>query len=84
MTEIKSISLPDDLGVFLQDNPEISLSKIVQARLYEIQSQENTAKERIKAYEIKLNRAMERLQKAFTFIEKEGLANKAIAEGVNV
>lgn len=51
---IKSVSIPEELAQFLDKNPELSLSKIVQARLIEMKEQKTIYENRLKVYENKL------------------------------
>lgn len=68
-----SVSFPAELGVFLEENPEISLSKIVQTKLYEMKNDANSIRGRLKALEIKLFRATGKLQSVLDYCEKQGV-----------
>jgi len=73
-TNILSVSIPKELAEFLEENPEISPSKVIQSKLVEIKEQEARASLKIKAYEIKLYRATGRLQKICEWCEKNNIA----------
>jgi len=73
-TNILSVSIPKDLAEFLEENSEISPSKVIQAKLYEIKEQEARASMKIKAYEVKLYRATGRLQKLIDWLQKQEIA----------
>ena len=70
-TNILSVSIPLDLAQFLEENPEISPSKIVQTQLYNMKNEAAKQKELIKAYEIKLSRATRRLNAALEVVESD-------------
>lgn len=73
-TNILSVSIPKDLADFLEENPDISPSKVLQAKLYEIKEQESKLKDRIKAYEVKLFRQTGRITKLTDWLEKHQIA----------
>ena len=73
-TNILSVSIPKDLAEFLEENPSISPSKVLQAKLYEIKEQEARLKDRIKAYEVKLYRQSGRLTTLLQWLEKKEIA----------
>jgi hypothetical protein len=73
-TNILSVSIPKELADFLEENPEISPSKVLQVKLFEIKEQETRLQERIKAYEIKLFRASGRLNKLCSWLEEQKIA----------
>lgn len=72
-TNILSVSIPKDLAEFLDENTEISPSKVLQSKLYEIKEQEARANMRVKACEIRLYRATGRLQKIIDWCEKNNI-----------
>lgn len=61
---IKSVSIPLELAEFLDKNPELSLSKIVQARLLEIKDQKAIYENRVKVYENKMHILQQKLIEA--------------------
>ena len=73
-TQIVSVSIPVELGQFLEENPEISPSKIIQSKLLEMKNDEATINSRVKAYEIKLYRATGKLNKVLEYCESKGFA----------
>jgi len=70
-------SIPLELGNFLEKNPEISPSKVLQQKLYEMMNEEFKLQERLKAYEIKLSKLTAKIQKMCDFIEAKGLTEEA-------
>jgi septal ring factor EnvC (AmiA/AmiB activator) len=72
-TNILSVSISKELADFLDENPEISPSKVIQAKLYEIKEQEVRLRDRIKAYEVKMFRQTGRLTKLLEWIQAQGL-----------
>lgn len=75
---IKSVSIPEELAQFLDKNPELSLSKIVQARLIEMKEQKTIYENRLRVYENKLGVVTRELFAANEEIErlKCGLKNE--------
>lgn len=67
---IKSVSIPLELAEFLDKNPELSLSKIIQARLIELKEQKTIYENRLKIYETKLSRLSQELYAANETIEQ--------------
>ena len=73
-TQILSVSIPAELGSFLEENPEISPSKIIQSKLLEMKNDNASIQSRIKAYEIKLFRATGKLNRVLEYCESKGFA----------
>lgn len=67
---IKSVSIPQDLADFLDRNPELSLSKIVQSKLIEIMQTKTAYENRIRVYENKMHVLQTKLFEANEEIEK--------------
>ena len=67
---IKSVSIPLELAEFLDKNPELSLSKIIQARLIEMKEQKTIYDNRLKIYENKLSILSRELYEANETIEQ--------------
>ena len=70
-TSIISCSIPIDLVDFLEENPDISPSKILQAKLYEMKNDEARLSTRIKAYEIRNARLSAKLDKVLRYAEEQ-------------
>lgn len=70
MANVHSISINNELEKFLEENPALSLSKILQAALYNIKDQTEHQKIKIKVLE---NKCMQLQQKLYE-------ANEALAE----
>jgi hypothetical protein len=68
-TTILSVSIPLEQSNFLESNPEISPSKIIQTKLLEIMNEQNRAETRIKAYEIRNARILSKLDKILRWCE---------------
>ena len=73
-TQIISVSIPVELGNFLEENPEISPSKIIQSKLIEMKNDETNLQNRIKAYEIKMYKLSGKLTKVLEYCESKGFA----------
>lgn len=73
-TTTLSVSIPLELTNFLEENPEISPSKIIQTKLYEMKNDASSVQSRIKAYEIKLFRAVGKLNRVLEYCESKGYA----------
>lgn len=67
---IKSVSMPVELAEFLDRNPELSLSKIVQVRLIEIKEAKVQFESRLKVYENKMRVLQEKLMEANEELDK--------------
>ncbi len=78
-TQIITCSIPLELGTFLDENPEISPSKVLQEQLFNIRNNQAKMNERIKAFEIRNGRLSARLEKVLRWVE--GL-NVSIPEDV--
>jgi len=80
--KIRTISLPEDLDKWLDENEHIILSKIVQEVLrhqIELQNQSVQYGEN-KGLRERLNAVMSQLQKRVEFIEKKGLMDEYLKE----
>ena len=73
MTNIISVSIPNELADFLEENPEISPSKIIQTKLFEMKNDEAWLSVRIKAYEIRNTRLASKLDKILKYAEEQKL-----------
>ena len=73
-TQILSVSIPAELGSFLEENPEISPSKIIQSKLLEMKNDNASVQSRVKAYEIKLFRVTGKLNRVLEYCESKGFA----------
>jgi len=71
MTNIISVSIPNELAAFLDENTEISPSKIIQSKLFEMKNDENRLSMRIKAYEIRNSRLTAKLDKILRYAEEK-------------
>jgi len=76
MAKIHSISLNNELEEFISENPDLSLSKILQQALYNIKNERQHFEVKLKAAGIRNNRLQKELLKSTDFIEKEGLWKK--------
>jgi hypothetical protein len=72
-TNIISVSVPLDLAQFLEENPDLSPSKIVQQKLYEIKNDSARMNERLKAYEIRNGRIAAKLNKLLLWCEENNV-----------
>ena len=68
-THIISCSIPRELEQFLDENPEISPSKVLQEQLFNIRNNEAKMNERIKAFEIRNGRLSSKLDKVLRWVE---------------
>jgi hypothetical protein len=73
MTNIISVSIPNDLAEFLDENDEISPSKIIQSKLYEMKNDEARIGSRLKAAEIRCIRLSEKLNKVLRWCEEQNI-----------
>lgn len=74
MANIISVSIPSELAQFLEENEEISPSKIIQSKLFEMKNDENRLSTRIKAYEIRNARLAQKLDKILRYAEEKNFA----------
>ena len=72
-TTIISVSVPLEQSNFLEENPEISPSKIIQGKLFEIMNDQNRMETRIKAYEIRNGRITAKLDKILRWCEQNNV-----------
>jgi len=73
-TNILSVSIPKDLAEFLDENPEVSPSKVLQSKLYEIKEMEQRASLRVKACETKTFRVVNKLQRVLDWAQSNGVS----------
>lgn len=71
MANIISVSIPMELAEFLEENPEISPSKIIQSKLFEMKNDDARLSVRIKAYEIRNQRLSAKLDKILRYAEEK-------------
>ena len=74
MANIISVSIPSELAQFLEENEEISPSKIIQSKLFEMKNDENRLSTRIKAYEIRNARLAQKLDKILRYAEEKNFS----------
>lgn len=67
---IKSVSIPQNQAEFLDKNPELSLSKIIQERIKEIINQKVVYENKLRVYENKINGLIQTIQSKNDEIEK--------------
>ena len=72
-TSIISVSVPYELAQFLEENADISPSKIIQNKLFEMKNDENRLNVRIKAYEIRNSRLSEKLERILRWAEDNNI-----------
>lgn len=72
--------MPDDLAEFLKETPELSPSKVLQAKLKDLKEDWNTKEIRFKALEQKIFNLSQRLNKLMEFLEDRGLTNEFLAQ----
>ncbi len=72
-TSIISVSVPYELAQFLEENEEISPSKIIQAKLFEMKNDEARIGSRLKAAEIRCIRVSEKLNKILRYCEEQNI-----------
>jgi hypothetical protein len=70
---ILTISIPAEQAVFLDENPEISPSKLFQAKLTECIDFQKSGITRLKEAEDRNKRITEHRDKAINFIDSKGL-----------
>lgn len=70
-TTIISVSVPLELAKFLEENPELSPSKVLQERLYSIMTEEFKLQQRVKAYETRLFTATGKLNRILEYCEQQ-------------
>ena len=73
VTVVISCSIPVELSNFLQNNPEVSPSAVLQSGLCKIRDDENKLAERLKGYEIRNGRITAKLDKVLRWIEEQKL-----------
>lgn len=74
MANIISVSIPSELAQFLEENPEISPSKIIQTKLFEMKNDDARLSVRIKAFEIRNSRLAAKLDKILRYAEEKNFA----------
>jgi len=68
-TNIISVSIPLELAQFLEENQDISPSKIIQAKLFEMKNDDNRSSMKIKALDIRNARLSVKLEKILNWAE---------------
>lgn len=68
-SNIISVSVPFELAQFLEENTDISPSKILQNKLFEMKNDENRSSMRIKALDIRNARLSAKLEKILNWAE---------------
>jgi len=66
-----TLSIPLELGQFLEENPDLSPSKIMQSKLFEIKNEEYKFQERLKAAETKMFRLSGKLNRILEYCESK-------------
>lgn len=64
-----SVSIPLELAQFLEENADISPSKIIQAKLFEMKNDDNRSSMKIKALDIRNARLSAKLEKILNWAE---------------
>lgn len=72
-TTILTCSIPSDLALFLEETPEVSPSKVLQAGLYALRDQEARLKEKMKAQEIRLGNWINKFHAVTSWAEENGI-----------
>lgn len=72
-TNIITCSIPLELAKFLEENPQISPSKVLQTGLYKIQIDEIKLQEILKGLESRLARQSNRLRKLQEWLDEQGV-----------
>lgn len=70
-TNIITCSIPMELATFLDENPEISPSKVLQQKLYQIKEEEVKLQEKIKVYEVRMSRYINKLAAILKYCEEQ-------------
>ncbi len=73
-TNIITCSIPVELARFLEENEELSPSKVLQARLFQIKNDEYGLQERLKANILRVENATRRLNNVLRFCESINIA----------
>ena len=79
---LHSITIPIDQEIFLKDNPELSLSKITQSAIAEIQDNFKISAERFRELQRRLENWIQIAEKQRNFIDKKGLLDLFLKENV--
>ncbi len=77
----KTVSIPQWMDEFLNENPELSPSKMLQSKITEIQEQKKISMIKVRQLQRKLNHAMEMLNKKC--LENEDLENELAKKNEN-
>lgn len=72
-TTILTCSIPSELAVFLEETPEVSPSKVLQAGLFALRDQEARLKEKMRAMEIRLGNWINKFNGLRNWAEQEGI-----------
>ena len=70
-TNIITCSIPVELAQFLEDNPEISPSKVLQQKLFAIKEEEARLQEKLRVYEVKTSRLVNKLANILRYCEAQ-------------
>ena len=73
-TNIITCSIPIVLAQFLEENPELSPSKVLQSRLFEIREQEARLQDRLKANLIRIENISRKLGNVLRYAEEKKFA----------
>ena len=71
MANIISVSIPTELALFLEENTEISPSKIIQSKLFEMKNDDARLSSKIKVYEIRNSNLARKLDKILRYAEEQ-------------
>lgn len=74
VTTILTCSIPNELAVFLEETPEVSPSKVLQAGLYAMRDQEMRLKEKIRCVEISKNNWINKFHAVTSWAEDNGIS----------
>lgn len=80
-SKVLSVSVPDYIISFLDENPDLKPSKILQAKILEIMENSRDATERIKQIEKEKQRIIEHRDRVISFIDKKGLLDEFLKGG---
>ena len=72
-TSIISVSVPQDLAVFLSENEDLSPSKMLQQRILDIKNDREQARSQLKAMEIRNGRLAQNLERAVQLLHEKNI-----------
>lgn len=72
-TVIITCSIPIELSEFLNENPDLSPSKILQQKIFEIKADEAKLQTRLKAYEIRNSSIRMKLDRICKWAEEQNI-----------